>query len=185
MQQEEGWVVCRAFKKPNPSHKQGFEAWNNNAYYIRNSSSSFRPPSYPGTTRTLMDNFDPTFNQGSDFHRPPLVPLIKSSYSSFDSQNLVELPNLDSPSMSTSFATNDNNFEHSVGNEEIEDEKSNFSSSQFSDWKRFDKIVASHQVGGDVPSSSSSYAYTNINDDYELDAQNHFSHVLECFLPDL
>ncbi|KAL2893600.1 NAC domain-containing protein 30 [Bienertia sinuspersici] len=33
------WVVCRAFKKPSPSQKQGFESWNhhqNNWFYMRN-----------------------------------------------------------------------------------------------------------------------------------------------------
>ncbi|KAI3464400.1 hypothetical protein Pfo_021063 [Paulownia fortunei] len=151
--QEEGWVVCRAFKKPNPSHKQGFEAWNN-AYYIRN-SSSYRPPSYPSTP-SLMHNFEPALNQGTSFHQPPFPPeTVKSSHSPFEGQ-MVELPKLDSPSISTSFATNDNNFEHSaVANEDIEDEKSNFGN-QFSDWKSFDRLLASQVIG------PSSYAYTNM-----------------------
>lgn len=175
MQQEEGWVVCRAFKKPNPSHKQAFEAWNN-TYYMRN-SSSYRPPSYPSTP-SLMHNFDPNLNQGTSLHQPPCPPetSLKSSNSPFESQ-LVELPKLDSPSISTSFATNNNNF----ANEDIEDGKSSFCN-QFSDWKSFDKLFGSSQVIG-----TSSYSYTNMplvphND--ELDAQNHLSHVLECF-PDL
>ncbi|KAG8378404.1 hypothetical protein BUALT_Bualt08G0133900 [Buddleja alternifolia] len=164
--QEEGWVVCRAFKKPSPSHKQGFEAWNN-AYYIRN-STNYRPPSYPSTS-TLIHNFDP-LNQGTNFNQPQL----------FENQ-MVDLPKLDSPSISTSFATNDNNFDHSttaVANEEIEDEKGSFGN-EFSEWKSFDKLLESQVIG-----TSSSYGYTNMplvphND--ELDAQNH---LLECF-PDL
>ncbi|KAL0326308.1 UNVERIFIED_CONTAM: NAC domain-containing protein 30 [Sesamum radiatum] len=130
--QEEGWVVCRAFKKPNPSHKQA-----------------------------LISTGE---SQG---------------YSPFESQ-VVELPKLDSPSISTSFATNDTNFEHSfVANEETEDEKSNFGN-QFSDWNQ---LLATQVTG------VSSYAYTNMpllpNSDDELDAQNHLSHVLDQCFPDL
>ncbi|KAL0351380.1 UNVERIFIED_CONTAM: NAC domain-containing protein 30 [Sesamum calycinum] len=171
--QEEGWVVCRAFKKPNPSHKQGFEAWNN-AYYIRN-SSNYRLPSYPGTSTTRMHNFD-----SSLIHQPSFPPeSLKASHSPFESQ-VVELPKLDSPSISTSFATNDTNFEHSfVANEETEDEKSNFGN-QFSDWNQ---LLATQVTG------VSSYAYTNMpllpNSDDELDAQNHLSHVLDQCFPDL
>ncbi|KAL0360109.1 UNVERIFIED_CONTAM: NAC domain-containing protein 30 [Sesamum radiatum] len=171
--QEEGWVVCRAFKKPNPSHKQGFEAWNN-AYYVRN-SSNYRLPSYPGTSTTQMHNFD-----SSLIHQPSFPPeILKASHSPFESQ-VVELPKLDSPSISTSFATNDTNFEHSfVANEETEDEKSNFGN-QFSDWN---KLFATQVTG------VSSYAYTNMSllphSDDELDAQNHLSHVLDQCFPDL
>ncbi|KAK4413298.1 NAC domain-containing protein 30 [Sesamum alatum] len=181
--QEEGWVVCRAFKKPNPSHKQGFEAWNN-AYYIRN-SSNYRLPSYPTTSSTIMhNNFDSSLNQGttSNFHQSsfPAESTLKSSHSPFESQ-VVELPKLDSPSISTSFATNDTNFEHSfvANDQETEDEKSNFGN-QFSDWN---KLLAT-QVNG-----VSSYAYTNMallpHSDDELDAQNHLSHVLDQCFPDL
>ncbi|EYU22848.1 hypothetical protein ABFS82_03G110300 [Erythranthe guttata] len=167
--QEEGWVVCRAFKKPNPSHKQG--GWNNNGYYIRNSTGYYnnRPPSYPSTSSsTLMCNYDPALNQESNFLQSPF----------------------DSSSISTGFvAINDNSFEGSGGvlanheeNINIEDEKSGFSNEFGDEWKSFDNGVGQ-------PSSSSSYSYTNmplllphiniINDD--VDAQNHLSHVLECF----
>lgn len=178
MQQEEGWVVCRAFKKPNPSNKPGFEAWNK-TYYTRD-SSNYRFPSYPSTP-TVMPCFDPSsLNQGTSLHQPSFPPgTLKSNLSPFESQ-MVDLPNLDSPSISTSFATNDTNLEHSaVATEEAEDEKSYFTN-QFSEWKSFDKLLAS--------SSSSSYTYgTNmpfVPDSGDLDAQNHLSHVLECF-PDL
>ncbi|KAK6129595.1 hypothetical protein DH2020_036666 [Rehmannia glutinosa] len=173
--QEEGWVVCRAFKKPNPSHKQGYEAWNN-AYYIRNNNNIYRPPSYP--TPNQMRNYNSTPNQATNFHQPPILFPLETS--PFEISQMVDLPNLDSPSISTSFATNDNNFEHStvLASEEIEDEKSNFGD-QFCDWKSFDKLIG----------SSSSYGYTNMplvipNNDDEIGAQNHLSHVLECF-PDL
>ncbi|XP_051139920.1 NAC domain-containing protein 30 [Andrographis paniculata] len=172
--QEEGWVVCRAFKKPNPGNKPGFEGWNN-TYYLRD-SSNYRPPSYPSTSTLLP--FDPSgLNQGTNALQPPfLAENLKPSLSPYESQ-MVDLPNLDSPSISTSFATTDTNFDHSaLANEEAEDGKSQFSN-QFSEWQSFDKLIA-----------SSSYAYTTnmpfASQNDELDTQNQLSHVLECF-PDL
>lgn len=171
-------MVCRAFKKPNPSHKQGYEAWN----YMRN--MNYRPPSYPNNQNLMPNNFNPNQSQTPNFHQPPfLAEALNSSSCTFDNQ-MVEIPKLDSPSISTSFATNDTNFASEEAHEDI---KSSFGS-HFSEWKSFDKLLgssssSSHQFIG----SSSSFDYANMplvphND--ELDAQSHLSHVLECF-PDL
>ncbi|KAK6115527.1 hypothetical protein DH2020_007796 [Rehmannia glutinosa] len=168
--QEEGWVVCRAFKKPCPSHKQGFEAWNNSYFY----GSHYRNPSFPSTTNTIIHNFDDDLliNQGSTNLNQPQMSFPISE------KQMIELPKLDRPSISN------NIFEH---DEDIhEDEKRNFGYNElYNEWKSFDyKLLASHQVIG-----PSSYAYTNTplllphND--ELHAQAHLSaDVLECF-PDL
>lgn len=166
-------MVCRAFKKPNPSHKQGFEAWNN-AYYLRD--STYRPPTYPSPSN-IMQTYDP-INQGTNFHQPP---ALTSGQNPYENQ-IVELPKLDSPSISTSFVTSDNVFEHSmVASDDIEDDKGSFGN-QYSDWKSFDKFLGS-QVFGE---SSSSYGYTNMtNNDDQLVAQGHFNSVLECFPHDL
>ncbi|CAA0827823.1 NAC domain-containing protein 30 [Striga hermonthica] len=169
--QEEGWVVCRAFKKPNPSHKQGFEAWNN-AYYIRDNANTYKPPSYPNTPN-LMANYD----QAANFINPVTFPS-KSHQGPFESQIMVELPKLDSPSISTSFINNDNNsFEHSVvmANEEIEDEKGDFGNQFCEDWRSFDRLIGS--------SSYVNYPNTALvpNGD-SMDSHSHFSScVLECF----
>ncbi|XP_057793427.1 NAC domain-containing protein 30-like [Salvia miltiorrhiza] len=167
--QEEGWVVCRAFKKPNPSHKQGYEAWN----YMRSSNMSsssssgsycYRPPSYPN-----LPSYDPNQNL---HQRPPFsaAEALKPSSCAFDGQ-MVEIPKLDSPS---SFATNNDS---SFANEEAhEDIKSNFGSHFSFDYK------LSHQLMG-----TTSFDYTNmplVPHGDELDDQSHLSHVLECF-PDL
>ncbi|KAK4794550.1 hypothetical protein SAY86_012544 [Trapa natans] len=48
--QDGEWVVCRAFRKPNPSQRMGFEAWNH-AYYVRNCSSV-----NPTTTSSISNN---------------------------------------------------------------------------------------------------------------------------------
>ncbi|KAL0432146.1 UNVERIFIED_CONTAM: NAC domain-containing protein 30 [Sesamum latifolium] len=108
--QEEGWVVCRAFKKPSPSHKQsGFESWNNSSCYGRSESSRYRPPPYPSTTRpsTIIHNFEvrTTINQSLESRH--------SAYHEHDRR--VELPKLDSP---TSLTTNDNSTTGVAGNED-------------------------------------------------------------------
>ncbi|XP_047963518.1 NAC domain-containing protein 30-like isoform X1 [Salvia hispanica] len=156
--QEEGWVVCRAFKKPNPSHKQGYDAWSYMRSNMSNASSSnnnnnnycYRPPSYPN-----IPNFDPNLNL---HHQPP--------FSAESLGQIVEIPKLDSPSMSTSFA-----------NEEAhEDIKSGFGS-------HFSSFDYKHQMMG-----TASFDYANmaplVPHGDELDDQSHLSHVLECF-PDL
>ncbi|GER47368.1 NAC domain-containing protein, partial [Striga asiatica] len=172
--QEEGWVVCRAFKKPSPSHKQGFEAWNN-AYYIRNNADAYKHPSYPSTPN-LLPNCDPALDQAANFKSTPLFSgATKSLQGPFESQ-MVELPKLDSPS----FTTNDSSFEHSVmADEEIENETGSFGNQFYDDWRSFDKMIAPQVVG-----SSSPYIYPNaplVSNGDVMDAHSHFSNVLECF----
>ncbi|PIN10896.1 hypothetical protein CDL12_16498 [Handroanthus impetiginosus] len=140
--QEEGWVVCRAFKKPIPSHKPAFGAWNINTCYHISNNSSYKPASY-----TCLDP-NSQLNQDQNFNQPPLI----------QNQVINELPKLDSPTISTSFATNEEINE--------DDQKSNFGS----DWKSFDNLLGFQLIG------TSSNAYTNMpfiphNDDQ----------LLECF----
>ncbi|KAL6525221.1 hypothetical protein OROMI_030814 [Orobanche minor] len=193
--QEEGWVVCRAFKKPNPSHNQALEAWKN-AYYInKNSNNVYKPPSYRDTPK-LMHNFDPAPNQlTNDLYNPPFP--AKSSHIPFGSE-MFELPKLDrSPSISTSFVTkNDHNFDYSVLDNDHdtinEDEIRGNSGNQFCDWKSFDNLIASQVIGSSSAAATiEAYpVYPNMplvpnNSDNIIDAQNHFSCVLECFHDDL
>ncbi|CAA0818467.1 NAC domain-containing protein 30 [Striga hermonthica] len=152
--QEEGWVVCRAFKKPTPNHKQGFESWTNST--------------------SLAQNFN-LHNQGTtSFINPPLSNVRNP---------LVELRNLGSPSISTSFASTKEN---------IFDQKGIFdsigSNSLYGDyWKSFDRLLESQVIG---PSSSFSVqpnmplVMSSHNHGLLADDQAHMSHVLECF-PDL
>ncbi|KAL0369192.1 UNVERIFIED_CONTAM: NAC domain-containing protein 30 [Sesamum calycinum] len=178
--QEEGWVVCRAFKKPSPSpsHKQlGFESWNNGGCYERSESSRYRPPPYPSTTPRPSTIIHNNFDLGSTTNL--INQTLESRHSAYhEHDQMVELPKLDSP---TSFTTNDNS-----GNEDTNhvDDKNKFGNESYSEWKSFDKLFESQVMG------TSSCAHPNMallvphND--ELDAQNHLisNVVLECF-PDL
>ncbi|KAK9758188.1 hypothetical protein RND81_01G213700 [Saponaria officinalis] len=135
--QEEGWVVCRAFKKPSPSHKQGFDAWNHhyNNYYLRNNN-------YSNSSNNIIDSptemTDSITTQANTFHPQQLgQPFgnFEQEYTSnpvnlIDNQ-LIDLPRLDSPSLSTSFAPKDDHMTDSGRKWEIlEDLFSNPTNSQ-------------------------------------------------------
>lgn len=169
--QEEGWVVCRAFKKPSPNTKPYNEGWNY--------KYSYRPPSISddissSTNPILLHGINNTFNnnrhQFPNFHLPPhhhqdglILPPIP-----------VELPQLDSPTMSTSFATKDGKF---VANEDGEVEKQLESySDEFQNWTN---------IGVDDPLIPTS-SFPNVNMPLIIsdDSQHHISHLLQCF-PDL
>nr|GMD70714.1 NAC domain-containing protein 30-like [Ipomoea batatas] len=167
---EEGWVVCRAFKKPSPNTKPYNEGWNY--------KYSYRPPSISddissSTNPILLHGINNTFNnnrhQFPNFHLPPhhhqdglILPPIP-----------VELPQLDSPTMSTSFATKDGKF---VANEDGEVEKQLESySDEFQNWKN---------IVDDPLIPTSSFPNVNMPLIISDDSQHHISHLLQC-LPDL
>ncbi|KAJ7973935.1 NAC domain containing protein [Quillaja saponaria] len=143
-QQEEGWVVCRAFKKPSPSHRQAYDAWNQ-AYYFRDQNQA-RPPlfaDFASETNVVHPAEGSSFSQpfGSDQQR-----LILSNHSILDNQ-LIELPQLDSPTptLSTSLAIQESSRQQHNGltnNEDNNEERSN-NSSQYIDWKSLDNLLAS------------------------------------------
>ncbi|KAM3308430.1 NAC domain-containing protein 37 [Capsicum baccatum] len=178
--QEEGWVVCRAFKKPSPNKQPSLEAWQN-AYYFRGANyTTYRPTSSslseitstPPMHHQPLNNTN-AFNQPTNFHQFTSNPshdhqnmIINNSSHNFFENQLVELPQLDSPTnISTTFCTKDTSFgEQSYtanNNEDDRDEEKHsngINNSQFyGDWKNFDTLV---------------------------EPPSHISHLLECF-PDL
>ncbi|XP_006351930.1 NAC domain-containing protein 30 [Solanum tuberosum] len=173
--QEEGWVVCRAFKKPSPSNNN--IAYN---YYMRgtNTSYSTRPPPSLSQIPSYNININP-LNQTSNFnHQFPFNHQVSSQNNIvYDNNQLVihELPQLDSPTISTSLATNDHQGQNSMNNNNNED--------QFCDeWNIDDKLFAPQVIMNMEAPSSSSYSYPNfplVDDD-----QNHMSQLLQCY-PDL
>ncbi|KAF8018238.1 hypothetical protein BT93_H3204 [Corymbia citriodora subsp. variegata] len=133
--QDEGWVVCRAFKKPTPNQRQGFEAWNH-AYYVRDYANPRPPPS-------LL----PDTSQAVSFSRHQFAPCqepVSNHQSLWDSQ-LSELPQLDSPTLSTSLTTTNN---YVSTHEEYDDGRSknvNDDGAQFiNEWTSLDSLLASH-----------------------------------------
>lgn len=171
--QEEGWVVCRAFKKPSPNHRQGFEAWTR-AYYARD-NSQVRPPSFPDLVAAQGGHP----NQAATFHQPigSLQQEFFCGHSLLDDQ-LIEIPQLDSPStLSTSLATKDGFQRIGVAVEDYDEERSTISS-QYLDWKNLDDLLANGTTPFPLPNLPS------ISPNNEIGAQNNGSHLLGC-LPDL
>ncbi|GAB4861433.1 hypothetical protein Ancab_036635 [Ancistrocladus abbreviatus] len=170
--QEEGWVVCRAFKKPSPSHRQGFEAWNHH-YYLRN-NTHIGSPSVPHIASPILDS-----NQACTSHHQQLqsfgfdqeylvtsdntnyaIEQHRNSINPADDNQLVDLPRLDSPSLSTSLATNEG-F-NSISTEDY-DEKSG------SNWNFFDSLVAPQ-----IPHQHDHF-------DQQLHSDNQVGNFLGCF----
>ncbi|KAJ9145993.1 hypothetical protein P3X46_028316 [Hevea brasiliensis] len=173
--QEEGWVVCRAFKKPIPNQRPCYEAWNNHAY-----CANVRPPSFSNTVTTSQMAIHP--NQSASFHHQqpfgsgPAAELV-SSYTFLDNNNqLIDLPQLDSPStLSTSFATREGFHNNNNGfcNEDFDEGRSN-SSTQFIDLKNLDSLLGS-QVNDSTSYVPTPNLLPSITQGYEL------SHFLGCF----
>nr|GMD51091.1 NAC domain-containing protein 30-like [Ipomoea batatas] len=202
--QEEGWVVCRAFKKPIPNSKpSGYEAWNNNnnhcSYYVRDNNNN-NNSSYT-TTLNASNNtpihhhspvINPTFNHqiGTNFPQfpfspPHLNPGGGGGYDQINNQQLVELPQLDSPTVSTK----DGAAAAATASEDPEDavDKNSYGGGGDYNWKDLDyKMIAPPPQGvmiNDHPVLPS-YSFANMPLLIPDDDRNHFSHLLECF-PDL
>ncbi|KAA8546318.1 hypothetical protein F0562_002943 [Nyssa sinensis] len=173
--QEEGWVVCRAFKKPSPNHKKGFEAWNH-AYYVRD-FGNVRPPSFPNMLSPIHVVYQ---NQGASFHDQLTLTSEQDLVSkrTFMDNQLVELPQLDSPSISTSLANKEGLGHNGIANQEYSDERSNHGT-QYIDWKNLDNLVASQLT---EPASLPHSNFPLIPQDCELDAQSNISNLLNWML---
>lgn len=174
--------MCRAFKKPTPNHRQGFEAWSH-AYYVRDHNSQLsRPPSFPDfatTAEMVHPNIQAaaaTFHDDQPISSAQQEQLV-CSHNVLNSQ-LIELPQLGSPTLSTSLATKEG-FHHqhngSIAIEDFDEERS--ISSQYIDWRNLDNLLASQ-----FPAGTTSFSHQNlplISPNIELEAQSN-----ACF-PDL
>ncbi|RZC62489.1 hypothetical protein C5167_024246 [Papaver somniferum] len=192
---DEGWVVCRAFKKPTPSHRQGYEAWNH-AYYLKAAAqnSNYQGAGYQAfdsnatsSSSMQLDNSSYQQQQGNaNFHHnyfgcgdQDQLGSSKHQYYNLDDNQVMELPQLESPSISTSLATTefDGNNSTNVG---YDDERNNYGT-QFVDWKSVDRLLASELT--EMPSSPHAIeALPPPQNSYSVNNQG--SYFRECF-PDL
>ncbi|KAL4369276.1 hypothetical protein GQ457_05G012500 [Hibiscus cannabinus] len=177
--QEEGWVVCRAFKKKasTTSQNKTIEQWDSSYFYDEASGIS-----------TVVDPIDYISRQQPQNFLPPNM-LCKREIMEADNLNLVhcdqfvQLPQLESPSLplikrpnSTSLISDNNNTTTNYGEEEEEEfqqqqkKKKNRSlcdnTERVTDWRALDKFVASQlsqeiRYGGDEGTNGS-------NSDMEL-----------------
>ncbi|XP_020207683.1 NAC domain-containing protein 30 isoform X2 [Cajanus cajan] len=188
--QEEGWVVCRAFRKPSPSQRQGYEPW------CSSSSSQqqhfFRDQSY-ARPLSIADILNETNvvqvlpSEGASFSHPfssdqqHLMNL--SNQAVMDNKlQLIDLPQLDSPTEIKEC----NNPNNALTNEEYcsdEIERSNNSTGQGGiDWKSLDNLFGSQL------SDAAYFSHPNLPlmmpHNHELQPQNQASHILGCFPAD-
>ncbi|KAL5715714.1 hypothetical protein ACHQM5_017498 [Ranunculus cassubicifolius] len=159
--QDEGWVVCRAFKKPSPSHKQRADAWNHAYYALDHQHFGNQTPS--DFTSSSMQFSDPYQNIGFQQQSFGCEDEIGSKLTHSDHQ-LIHLPQLHSPSLSTSITTKEGLLED---NHDFHDKTS--SNGEFIDWKTVDKLLASQLT--EMASTTQSNLPLD-HQDYYVDAHN-------------
>ncbi|KAJ4965950.1 hypothetical protein NE237_017799 [Protea cynaroides] len=175
--QAKGWVVCRAFKKPSPSHSQGFPMMMNRAYYPRGHDHHIE-------IRSFADIISPVqvvnhYQGTSNFPHQPIYceqELVMSKNSHLDHQ-LIDLPQLDSPTLSTNLATREG-FEPSGTSKEDYDDEMNRHGSQVVDWRTLDELLAS-QLSGTTSCPPTNFPL--VQQDYDQDLQNQGTSLLGCF----
>ncbi|KAH9692113.1 NAC domain-containing protein 30 [Citrus sinensis] len=184
--QEEGWVVCRAFRKPTPNHRQGFEPWNHSCYirdcsHVRSISDQSHSDIVAATHLVHPNHQGTNFQQpfGSDNQQLDYIPAGNNSF--FDNNQLIELPQLDSPTISTSLAAKDQGLHRNNNNiisinEDCEEERSNNNGAgqcnNVTDWKNLDNLLESQVL---MPFQNT-MPLTPQN--FELEAQGHVGHIL-------
>ncbi|XP_020693411.1 NAC domain-containing protein 30-like [Dendrobium catenatum] len=131
--QEEGWVVCRAFKKPSPSQRPCLSTYNA-SYYLRESHDYYQINQMETDTGVNNYNYESLHNHEIGSHE---------TYK--ENQNVFEIPKLESPAglPSSGLATKDS-FETSIiGYDEEKNCGRDENGEQLIDWKVLDNLLAS------------------------------------------
>ncbi|KAB5547544.1 hypothetical protein DKX38_010950 [Salix brachista] len=138
---EEGWVVCRAFKKRATGQNKSIEGWDSSYFYEESSGVS-----------SVVDPIDYIARQPQNFLAQNFLCKQETegdNLSFMQSENYVQLPQLESPSLplikrpssSISLISENNN-----SNREEEEQNrmlSGNSAQKVTDWRALDKFVAS------------------------------------------
>ncbi|KAJ6736809.1 putative proteinC DOMAIN-CONTAINING PROTEIN 76 [Salix viminalis] len=139
--QEEGWVVCRAFKKRTTGQTKSIEGWESSYFYEESSGVS-----------SVVDPIDYMARQPDHSflaHNFLCKQEIEGDNLSFmHSEDFVQLPQLESPSeplikrpTSSMFLIPENN--NSTNEEGEQNRLSNNNTQKVTDWRALDKFVAS------------------------------------------
>ncbi|XP_012065502.1 NAC domain-containing protein 37 isoform X2 [Jatropha curcas] len=142
--QEEGWVVCRAFKKRTTGQNKSIEGWDSSYFYDESSGVS-----------TVIDPVDYISRQPQNFLAQNFLckqEIEADNLSFMHSDSFVQLPQLESPSLplikrpsSVSLITENNNNRNNNNNtnNEEEDRTRECKNKTVTDWRALDKFVAS------------------------------------------
>ncbi|CAL9185506.1 NAC domain-containing protein 105-like [Musa acuminata AAA Group] len=157
--QEEGWVVCRAFKKPNLNQRPCYNNFGHNHY---------------GRLAAKPTCFMDSFQRGAPYERSLGYEIELESRKNLLDQ-VLHIPQLDSPSLSSGFSNNEH-FEgncmgsngHGTGNSSCHGE--------FVDWKVLDKLLLSQL---NESSSSSNMPIVPVN--YDAGVEDQGDHFLAMF----
>ncbi|KAI5319705.1 hypothetical protein PRUPE_7G166300 [Prunus persica] len=129
--QEEGWVVCRAFKKRTSSQNKGIEGWDSSYFYEElNGVSSVVDP-----TEYMISRQPPSFLAQNFMCKQETE---ADSLNFMHSDHFVQLPQLESPSLPLISKRPSSMSLISENNIEVEDEPK-----KVTDWRALDKFVAS------------------------------------------
>lgn len=163
--QEEGWVVCRAFKKPTPNQRhQENEQWNSGHYFRNYSNCQDMPnPMHAALLNQSTNYYQVPFDSNLDQKE------IFNHTHQFDHE-LADLPQLDSPStVSTSLDPDQDKLSNHVNN--------------------YNDMISVHNfyMPKVIDQPDALFSFPNmplIPCDEDLESQNHMNHFLGCF-PDL
>lgn len=163
--QEEGWVVCRAFKKPTPNPRPCYNTYS--PFYVRDHDQLYALEQCPAVTRpTRIIESNPRGN----FYEQPFG-------------SIFEIPQLDSPSMSTNLAAGECFDASSMTDTRREEHCSSLqgcesSGGQFFDWKVLDKLLAS-QLSESASGSNSNLPTVPL--EYDINDPNQGDQFLASF----
>ncbi|ONK58073.1 uncharacterized protein A4U43_C09F7830 [Asparagus officinalis] len=133
--QEEGWVVCRAFKKPTPNPRPIYNTYSS-PYYVRDHDYMLEQLQEVTRPTRIMES-----NPGANFYESALG-LVENEPKL--PCGIFEIPRLDSPSMSTNLANSSDCFDASSMTNKGEHIGEKYDArAQFVDWKVLDKLLAS------------------------------------------
>ncbi|KAL0379165.1 UNVERIFIED_CONTAM: NAC domain-containing protein 37 [Sesamum radiatum] len=154
--QEEGWVVCRAFKKRSTGQTKTInEGWDSTYYYEESTGVSSIAESIDYIARQHQQPQPSAFLAQNLICKQEIE--ATESLHFVQSDQFVQLPQLESPSLpqikrpsSTSIATETNNNEEDHASDKYMIPRGISSSSKkVTDWRDLDKFVASQLSHGD------------------------------------
>ncbi|KAM7524089.1 hypothetical protein LguiA_013991 [Lonicera macranthoides] len=163
--QEEGWVVCRAFKKRITAQTKSTEGWDSTSFYDESSSISSVVEPLDYITRNRPNYLSQSVICKQEFEGDFINPNFIHS-----DQQFVQLPQLESPSLplSTKRPISSNKIvpENNEEEENIRRYNNVNAPKTVTDWRALDKFVASQlsQDEGDVNGVSSFGAHYDDDD---------------------
>lgn len=167
--QEEGWVVCRAFKKKATAQtKTTIEGWDTSYFYEEVNGVS-----------TVVDPIDLISRQSQSFLSQNFMCKQELEAENLNCMHhhiqdpFVQLPQLESPSLplvkrpsTMSLASSDNNNE----NEDIRNKlsSSNNTTNKVTDWRALDKFVASQLSQEDMHETNALSSFEPHNNNHDM-----------------